>query len=65
MDSPNCSKLFRLQQSRAMRVARGAGARPEEVEMLLVQYKKFSDLVKKMGGIKVRKAGRGSVAPGL
>ena len=36
-----------------IRVARGAGARPEEVEALLIQYKKFSDLVKKMGGIKV------------
>jgi hypothetical protein len=64
MDSPNCSKLFRLQQSRAMRVARGAGARPEEVEMLLVQYKKFSDLVKKMGGIKVRRGRLGVAAWG-
>lgn len=54
LDSPHAPKLFRTQESRVMRVARGAGVQPAEVELLLTQYKKFADLVKEMGGIKVR-----------
>lgn len=58
MDSPNAAKLFRQQESRVMRVAHGAGVQPADVENLITQYKKFSDLVKQMGGVKVRKEKR-------
>jgi len=52
LDSPNPAKLFKTQPSRYFRVSRGAGVREQEVHDLLVQYGKFSQLVKKMGGMK-------------
>ncbi len=53
LDSMQAAKLFRTQESRIMRVARGAGVSRMEVEVVLVQYKKFADLVKEMGSVKV------------
>jgi signal recognition particle subunit SRP54 len=35
-----------------VRVARGSGTAVQEVKDLLSQYKKFADMVKKMGGMK-------------
>ena len=52
LDHPNGSKLFKQQPSRSQRVARGSGTSTREVHELLTQYNKFSELVKKMGGIK-------------
>eukprot|EP00051_Salpingoeca_urceolata_P033149 m.19194 g.19194 ORF g.19194 m.19194 type:complete len:515 (+) comp5891_c0_seq1:396-1940(+) len=52
LDSSLGAKLFKKQESRIFRVARGAGVQPMEVELLLQQYNKFSQMVKKMGGIK-------------
>eukprot|EP00053_Salpingoeca_punica_P008441 m.75773 g.75773 ORF g.75773 m.75773 type:complete len:532 (+) comp14608_c0_seq1:128-1723(+) len=52
LDSPIGVKLFQKQKTRVARVARGAGVNVREVEELLTQYGKFSQLVKKMGGIK-------------
>merc|ERR1712004_132725 len=34
------------------RVARGSGVQPEELDELLMQYQKLSQMVKKMGGMK-------------
>lgn len=45
-------KVFSSQPSRRIRVARGSGCPPAEVEMLLAQHKKFAQLIKKMGGNK-------------
>eukprot|EP01135_Chromosphaera_perkinsii_P009983 Nk52_evm18s1992 gene=Nk52_evmTU18s1992 len=45
-------KCFSLQPNRAIRVSRGSGAHPREVTDLIAQYKKFAQLVKKMGGMK-------------
>ena len=45
-------KLFQKEHSRFLRVCRGAGAHPMEVQELLTQYHKFSQMVKKMGGMK-------------
>merc|ERR1711981_1381638 len=45
-------KLFQKETSRFIRVCRGAGAHPLEVQELLTQYHKFSQMVKKMGGMK-------------
>eukprot|EP00128_Syssomonas_multiformis_P005225 Colp12_sorted_trinity150504_noHs@34501 len=45
-------KLFSSQPTRVNRVARGAGVHPKEVLDLLAQYKKFAQMVKKMGGMK-------------
>jgi signal recognition particle subunit SRP54 len=42
--------IFIDQPSRILRVARGSGARIEEVEMMLVQSNKMSGMVKTMGG---------------
>lgn len=52
LDHPNGTKLFKQQPSRAQRVARGSGTSTREVQELLTQYSKFSEMVKKMGGIK-------------
>lgn len=38
-----------------IRIARGSGARPEEVNFLLEEYKKFAKMVKKMGDMKLAK----------
>ena len=52
LDNPNGSKLFSKQPSRTQRVARGSGTSVREVQELLMQYQKFAQMVKKMGGIK-------------
>lgn len=52
LDSANAPKLFRAQPSRITRIARGAGCSKRDIEDLLTQYGKFSQLVKKMGGMK-------------
>eukprot|EP00055_Hartaetosiga_balthica_P009281 m.36554 g.36554 ORF g.36554 m.36554 type:complete len:531 (-) comp6683_c1_seq1:95-1687(-) len=52
LDSNSVNKLFRTQASRIQRVAIGSGVDPREVEELLNQYKKFAEVVKKMGGVK-------------
>lgn len=52
LDADNPIKLFKIQESRYMRVARGAGVQPRDVSDLLSQHNKFSALVKKMGGMK-------------
>jgi len=45
-------KLFNQQPSRLRRVAVGSGVGLEEVDLLLANYKKMSDLMKTMGGAK-------------
>lgn len=52
LDSSEGEKLFSRQPTRIARVARGAGVSQREVQELLTQYKKFAQVVKKMGGIK-------------
>ena len=44
--------LFSKEPNRVKRVAYGAGVEEREVQELLKQYTKFSQVVKKMGGIK-------------
>lgn len=45
-------KIFASQPGRKLRVARGSGSLPEDVEVLLAQHKKFAQLIKKLGGNK-------------
>lgn len=52
LDSLDGERLFTRQTGRIQRVARGAGVSVREVNELLAQYKKFAQMVKKMGGIK-------------
>jgi len=52
LDSLEGEKLFSRSASRVQRVARGAGVSQREVNELLTQYKKFAQMVKKMGGIR-------------
>ena len=52
LDSLDGERLFSRPPSRTHRVARGAGVSVKEVNELLTQYKKFAQMVKKMGGIK-------------
>lgn len=52
LDSDNPLKLFKAQETRGIRVARGAGVTPRDVWELLSQHQKFAGLVKKMGGMK-------------
>lgn len=52
LDSLDGERLFTRQTGRIQRVARGAGVSIREVNELLAQYKKFAQMVKKMGGIK-------------
>jgi len=52
LDCLDGNKLFSKQPSRISRVARGAGVMEFEVKDLLNQYAKFSQMVKKMGGMK-------------
>lgn len=55
LDSPD-AKVFALPPNekgphpRVVRIARGSGTSVAEVELLLVQYKNFAAMVKKMGG---------------
>ena len=39
----------KLNETRMVRIARGSGTRPEEVNFLLEEYKKFAKMVEKMG----------------
>lgn len=43
-------RLFNHQPSRVIRVAKGSGSGLPDVEMLLLQHKKFAQMIKKMGG---------------
>merc|ERR1719411_1067532 len=52
LDDMEASKTFTRQPSRVTRVACGAGVTEFEVHALLDQYKKFSQVVKQMGGVK-------------
>ncbi|KAE9549889.1 hypothetical protein FO519_006894 [Halicephalobus sp. NKZ332] len=52
LDHPKVTDLFTKQPTRVNRIARGAGVTMNEVKELLGQYKKFADMVKKMGSIK-------------
>ncbi|KAI8391653.1 signal recognition protein [Radiomyces spectabilis] len=44
------ASLFTKEPSRMLRVARGSGTSVHEVEEILVQYKRFADMVKTVGG---------------
>ncbi|CAJ0607199.1 unnamed protein product [Cylicocyclus nassatus] len=52
LDHPKASELFSKEPRRVIRFARGSGTTHAEVRDLFSQYKKFSDMVKKMGSIK-------------
>jgi len=52
LDHPKANDIFTKEPSRIARVARGSGTAVQEVKDLLSQYKKFADMVKKMGGMK-------------
>merc|ERR1711874_593527 len=52
LDDMGANKTFTRQPTRITRVAWGAGVTEGEVMMLLDQYKKFSGVVKQMGGVK-------------
>merc|ERR550519_1370800 len=52
LDDMDASKTFLRQPNRVARVACGAGVMEIEVHALLDQYKKFSQVVKQMGGVK-------------
>lgn len=52
LDSHMGDKLFTRQPTRIARVARGSGSSQREVQELLTQYRKFAQMVTKMGGIK-------------
>lgn len=52
LDNPKPHDLFSKEPTRLARVARGSGTSVTEVKELLTQYKKFADMVKKMGSVK-------------
>ncbi|VDP10025.1 unnamed protein product [Soboliphyme baturini] len=52
LDSLKAHDLFQRQPGRIARVAHGSGTSIGEVKELLQQYKKFAEMVKKMGSIK-------------
>ncbi|KAL3080859.1 hypothetical protein niasHT_031355 [Heterodera trifolii] len=52
LDHPKANDLFNKEPTRLVRVAKGSGTAPQDVKELLSQYKKFADMVKKMGSIK-------------
>ncbi|TPX71079.1 hypothetical protein SpCBS45565_g01362 [Spizellomyces sp. 'palustris'] len=58
------SKVFSQQPTRIYRVAKGSGTTVREVEEMLVQFKKFADVVKRMGGNKGFLKGLGQGKPG-
>jgi signal recognition particle subunit SRP54 len=59
LDGKDSVKMFNKQPSRIMRVARGAGVRPAEVEGLLNQYKQFSSMMTSKGGLQKLLKGNG------
>lgn len=52
LDHPKANDLFSKEPGRVQRVARGSGTSVSDVKELLTQYKKFADMVKKMGSMK-------------
>lgn len=52
LDHPNGAKLFSKQPTRSIRVSRGSGTSIRDVNEVLAYYNKFSQMVKKMGGMK-------------
>lgn len=52
LDHPKANELFTKEPSRLIRVAKGSGTSVNEVKELMSQYKKFADMVKKMGSMK-------------
>lgn len=52
LDHPKANDLFTKEPTRLIRVAKGSGTTVTEVKELLSQYKKFADMVKKMGSMK-------------
>lgn len=52
LDNTDGCRLFETEPKRFFRVCRGSGAHPIEVQELLMQYDRFSQMVKKMGGMK-------------
>lgn len=52
LDSPDGAKIFTKNPERFRRVARGSGVSTKEVQDLIMQYTKFAQIVKKMGGVK-------------
>ncbi|CAJ0572095.1 unnamed protein product, partial [Mesorhabditis spiculigera] len=59
LDHDKASDLFNKEPRRLTRVAKGSGTSENEVKELLLQYKKFSDMVKKMGSMKGLFSGKG------
>ncbi|KAI9096963.1 signal recognition particle 54 kDa protein [Phlyctochytrium arcticum] len=58
------AKCFTQQPTRIYRVAKGSGTMVREVEELLMQFKKFADVVKSMGGNKGLLKGLSGGKPG-
>lgn len=52
LDHPKANDIFTKEPTRIVRVARGSGTSQSDVKELLSQYKKFADMVKKMGSMK-------------
>lgn len=57
LDHPKAHEIFAKEPTRLTRVAKGSGTSSQEVKDLITQYKKFADMVKKMGGMKMFKVG--------
>ena len=53
MTNEDIDGIKQLNESRMVRIARGSGTRPEEVNFLLEEYKKFAKMVEKMGKMKL------------
>ena len=53
MTNEELDGVKRLTETRMVRIARGSGTRPEEVNFLLEEYKKFAKMVGKMGQMKL------------
>lgn len=63
LDCDDANKLFKNEEMRKHRVARGAGVSFQEVEEVIMQYSKLAGMVKKMGGMKsLFKDGPGGLA---
>lgn len=52
LDALEAAKMFEKNPVRFNRIARGSGVSVKEVQDLITQYKKFAEIVKKMGGVK-------------
>lgn len=52
LDHPKANDMFTKEPGRLVRIAKGSGTSLNEVRELLSQYKKFADMVKKMGSMK-------------